>query len=484
MKTSGYFIYDKNAVLKYILFSSIGIVAIINFITITTFPSWFDEAFFANVSFNLSQGQGFSHDLIPGYATGDILLYGPIYFTLQAGLIQLFGLHDWLFRLPNFVAGYITVALLFILLRQTGMRSQFLLLFSMALVVDVSFNRNLVFGRMDLLALMFVVLALFLTMNSRENSSMKVIGWWALIGAVSALAFLTSPRALFLLPVVFVVAVHSLFLKTEKPITTASWYAAFSAFMAFLIPVLIWAQYTGGLSDYISMFRGSESVQSHLGFSLFRSYFDNVAIIVFLLLGTLNFRMVLKNPLLLGLTITFVSFALFVKEVGPYAAMITPLLLAAIFLILSENRYKKNVSMLFAAVLILPGLLLILLRSADLITNADCRDGAAVAEMIHFKSGQTIVAPFKYYFLLENPDRNILTLQYARIKYNQILDQADYFISHQSPEHFTENSRFTEIHRFECKPRNIPLLPETFYNRSVYSERIYQRKTLPPTFTR
>ena len=97
---------------------AVGLLAVlVNLETIRTFPSWFDEAFMANVSFNLAQGKNLILDLIPEYYTKEVNLYGPIYFYLQAFLIDSFGLQAFIFRLPNLLAGYVSVLLLAMVLR-------------------------------------------------------------------------------------------------------------------------------------------------------------------------------------------------------------------------------------------------------------------------------------------------------------------------------------------------------------------------------
>lgn len=453
------------------------LVVLVNLETIRTFPSWFDEAFMANVAFNLAQGKGPILDLIPKYYITEITLYGPVYFYLQALLIDSFGLQAFVFRLPNLLAAYVSVFLLAMVLRRNEVSRPCWLLFVIAAVVDVSFNRNLVSGRMDLLAVTFVVLALYLA--SRKPTAVRSweIATWLLVGGSSVLAYLTTPRALFLLPVVVVVGLHQLYWASGGRSRTDSSMNVIVGAAAFLIPVSVWIQHVGGLQAYVSLFTASKQTAQHIAPSFFRSTYDNLGILIMLALSLLNIRRVLQSPLLIGLLLNYIAFSLFANELGPYAGMIMPFVLATIVVILDQLTWKPLPKYALLALVILPGVLLLGLRGVDLPLNAGCRDNTKVITVIENLargSGQ-IVAPFKYYFFLEEPNRAVVTLEYSRIDRERVVEKADLVVQDKRASEWLTKLGFAKRAQLDCDPRPVPLLPETFYRRSVFDEAFYQR---------
>ena len=445
-----------------------------NLETIRIFPSWFDEAFFANISLNLAAGNGLTLDLIPGYWEGELNHYGPVYFYLQASLIDFFGLHQFIFRLPNLISAYISIYLISSALKQNGLTRNYQVLFLLAALVDVSFNRNLVGGRMDMLAVMFVSIALFLSSNQMAQLGRAKLLCWLTIGLLSAAAYLTTPRALFLLPVVFIVGTCSLFKHSENGMQRLSFFLLSA--VAFTIPVFIWILYAGGFNEYSQAFL-DKRVSGHLAPSFFRSSYDNVAIGLMLFLVVLNSKKIIKNPLLIGLLSTYVAFSLFVKEVGPYAAMIMPFVLAIIFLLIYDSNYNVLARVAMISILIFPGTLLLSLRGMDLYMNADCRNNEEISITIDrtIEANEKVVAPFKYYFLLRDKTKNIVTLQYSNVSQEEMIEKTALAIQDSRLENLFMTNGFEKVGRFTCQPFLVPLLPATFYRRSVFSEVVYKK---------
>lgn len=453
------------------------LAVLVNLETIRTFPSWFDEAFFANMAFNLAQGQGLVLDVIPGYFQGEVFLYGPVYFHLQAFLINFFGLQDFIFRLPNLAAAYLSVLVLAFVLRESGLSPRYQILFVVAAIVDVSFNRNLVSGRMDMMAVLFVALSLWLAGRQPARPDEKALLRWILVGTLAAAAYLTTPRALFLLPVVFVIGLQRLVLVRTGPLREANWVGSLAAVIAFVIPVLLWVQHVGGVHAYASIFSGNPTAASHIAPSFFRSSYDNIAIGLMLALCVINYKLVLKNALLSGLVLTYVAFSLFVKEVGPYAAMIMPFILATIVLLIAQSQWGALPKFFLVSLITLPGLVLLGLRGVDVYLNAECRDSNKVLAIASGVLGDRdrVVAPFKYYFLLEHDGRDLVTLAYSKIGREQLVNDADLVIENKQLPDWLAEAGLEKAAQVSCEPRRVPFLPGTFYQRSVFDEGFYRR---------
>lgn len=447
----------------------------VNLQTIRTFPSWFDEAYFANVAQNLALGQNMVGDLVPGFHVGEVRLYGPVFFHLQAMLIQLFGLDAFYFRLPGLMAAYMALAFIALFLRNSGLRPKYLGIFGVAAIVDVSFNRNLVSGRMDMLALLLVTVAMWLASCSPQSKPRPDLLRWGAVGLTSAFAFLTTPRALFLLPIVLFLWLRHVTRPTMAKPAKHDAPLTLVVLLTFVLPVAAWVRYVGGPTAYFDQFASNDVVGAHIAPSLFRSAYDNIAIALLLFLVTLNVKTVLRSWVLAGLFATFLAFSVFVREHGPYAGMIMPFVIAAIVFLLARSNYQSIIKVALIASLTVPGSVLVTLRAADLALNGKCRDGEGVMRAIAGRVGDaaTIIAPFKYYFLLEGKDRKLLTVEYAKGDPSTIRRGAELVVADWGAAGALRKEGFVEAGGFACAVRRVPLLPETFYQRSVFQEALF-----------
>jgi hypothetical protein len=450
---------------------------IINLVTIKTFPSWFDEAFFANIAFNLSLNEGLILDLIPGYFNGEIFVYGPIYFYIQSFLIKLFGLSDFIFRLPNYISAYISIIIFIFILRRHEIAVRYQIAFCLAGILDISVNRNLVSGRMDMVAVMFVAFALYLMIRPNLFNWLNYLRWFA-IGLICAVAYLTTPRALFLMPVIFIVGLQNLIEnynenKKIRPLIAL----IIIAFFAFLVPVWFWIIHAGGLDAYILLFTGNSTTLKHIAPSFYRSFYDNVAISLMIFLIILSYKKIIKSAFLLGLVLTYIVFSLFVREFGPYAAMIMPFVLVTVIILIADPKFPRWLRLLVHSLIILPGILLIGLRTLDIYLNQSCRGKSEIIVYADnlIKSNKNIIAPFKYYFTLEGHDRNFLTLEYSKIENKNIIEAAQFIVISKHQLIDLESRGFSKIGQLTCNLKHVPFLPGSFYDRSVFDEIIYSR---------
>lgn len=465
---------------KLLLVSSILfiITLLINIEISRTFPAWFDEAFFANISFNLASGNGRTLDVIPGFADGEINTYGPIYFILQAFLIDSLGLQEIVFRIPNLLAAYVSILLFVQILRQNQVRKQYYLTFIALAVVDISIHRNLLSGRMDMLAVMLVLTAVTLINSNRFKAGSERIIHWFSVGTLCALAYLTTPRSVFLLPLVVILSVSNFLnccaTRTYRPCI----YRLLSVSVAFALPVLGWVMYVGGIPAYIDMYLSSDVVKSHIGTSFFRNFYDNIAIAAMLILLIKEYKVLRRSPMVVGLFANYLAFSLFVVGGDLYQGMIMPFILAAILILLDQSETKSFLKRSLLILIAGPGIALFALRSIDLYLNADCRDNENVMSALDTAIGdaQTVIAPFKYYYFLENQERNLITLEYLSVKRSEILENADALVTRQNNQYELENMGFVEVSKLNCHVTEVTLLPKSFYRGSVFNETIYRKR--------
>lgn len=443
-----------------------------NVATIQTFPSWFDEAFFADTAVHLASGRGLRMELIPGYWPGPVHLYGPVFFSLQALGIHAFGLDALVFRLPNLVAGYGAVLLMALQLHRAGLGRGWQFAYALATILDVSFNRNIVSGRMDMLAL-------FLVATAWVTATYPVNRLWlrgAATGLVSALAFLCTPRALFILPMVVLAAISHAWFPAERR-SERHWRAVVLAAVAFAVPVAVWIEHVGGISVYAAQFTSNAIASAHIASSFFRSAYDDVAIALMLALAALNMRTIARDPILAGMAASYVAFSLFVKEEGPYAGMLMPIVLALVIAMLARSVTSPLLRGAVLAAVLVPGAGVLVLRGADLVLNADCRDGARVQRaLLAFSSPRAqVVAPFKYFFLLQPAAGQLRTYEYAGSQVAEVIAAAQVVVAEAGMGAVLRQQGFTEVAALECTTQRLPLLPASFYRRSIFDETIYRK---------
>jgi 4-amino-4-deoxy-L-arabinose transferase-like glycosyltransferase len=457
------------ALLGLLIFISLAV----NVATIYQFPSWDDEAYMANISFNLSQGQGAISDIIPGGEAAEVTRYGPVYFVVQSAIIRLFGLHDWLFRLPNLVSGYLCILLIALALRNSHISRRWVAAYACFAILDISFNRNIVSGRMDMMAACLVSLSLYLVSLGRLPARRDGFRWLA-AGAAAALAFLTTPRALFLLPVVALVALAKLSSSHSRGDRAHPWRVLL-ALIAFALPLAAWIGSVGGVAPYLAI-QNSGVVRTHIAPSFFRSPYDNIGISILLLLSFFGYKHVRSSPIIAGLFLNYLAFSLFVKEVGPYAGMIMPFVLAGVAALLSKMHFARAGKALLIFLIVLPSSAVLALRAADLPLNASCRQATSLDKLTHQMAaegqiGWRIVADYKYYFHLESPRNQLQVQDGSPEQIAAAVQQADMVL--QDPSLPPPAPGFVPAATLSCTPRRLPMLPASFLERSIFNETIY-----------
>lgn len=474
--------------LKWLLLpiSLLPFVLFLNMVTINDFPSWWDEAFMANISFNLSAGRGLFLDLNPSQV-GSLNLYGPVFFYLQSFLIGITGFDAFWYRLPNLMAAYFTMILLALILRCYGINRAYASIFLLLVLVDFSINRNIISGRMDMVAVLFAVSAFYVaTLFARKLGWRILLKWW-LVGTLCAAAFLTTPRTLFLLPGVLVITVHQLFYGSSYPLSWKA-YTSLAALSGFALPLYFWIQHVGGVVEYFQLYTTGNTT-SNIAPSLFRHMMDTPAILLLLMLAVTNLKRIVHNPLPLSLLLTFISFSLFVKEAGPYSGMIMPFVLALIVYLIAQINIadkKKYAVLLFLAV---PGLLQLGLRWVDYQVNAECRDGSVVQTTLDRVGldGQSIVAPYKYYFFVEGIGRDTASFwgsmggfrpTWRESPHLQVsVERATVVIAEPEERNWLNDQGFQEVASLECSATRIPGLPGNFPSWFVFNELVFKRKS-------
>ena len=393
--------FNKN-ITNFWFYTALGffiLVLVTNAVAIRVMPSWLDEAFFSDIVFNLSHGSGFRVEIIPGQEN-PIYIYGPIFFVLQklVGFILEFG--EVSARIIDFGSGVLIAALFgFLVYSSTRSRHYSLLTFTL-IIGDVSVNSSMYLGRMDLLATLYVVLSYMVVRRALVNA-----GWASLLGLFMALAILTTPRSIFLL---FGVAAYIGFLSIKiigrpgwirRIFITYSW-----TFLALAVLWGSWILWVGGFANYIDL-NSEANIKSHWGISIFRSWYDNIAILLMLLLVATCYQKIKSNLCVLSFFVSFLAFSFFAKQIGPYAGMVMPFVYAIIASILQSairgmNKWYKY--FIVTAILSIFGVQasVMVAKISNLYIYDSCRDHVAFQNKIlaNIPHHQTVLSEFRYYF--------------------------------------------------------------------------------------
>ncbi len=168
-------------------------ILLLHVLTLNISPvPWFDEVFFLSISESFKEEGVFRLAMAP-YYDKEILTYGPIYFVLTALSTEVFGLGVFQFRIVNFLFSLLAVfAFKKILSTNFNLSKTSAFGLSLALFLEPIFHANSHGGRMDMVALFFVLMSIHHYLKSHYNKEIRYS--ILLSGVFASLALLTTPR--------------------------------------------------------------------------------------------------------------------------------------------------------------------------------------------------------------------------------------------------------------------------------------------------
>lgn len=300
---------------------------------------WFDETYFASIAENFIR----TGLLTPRVAVfEEVKIYGFVYFFCTGLSMKILGMSIWSFRIVNFCAGLGCLWIITQLSKNSITNSPFknLLLISL-IALDPFFNLSLHEGRMDLMALFFMLVAYNFIYKQNKYPSYQN---YLYSGVCTTLACLTTPR----------VAVLGLGLIASVFLRTGFWkkstlYALLGLGFSFWLLYSGWIMYAfGGYVPFVNYYlRPTFEVNSGAMAELFLGgnfYIpkQEYALICsgLVMLGIHIFR----NPRILGdawILISILNTGLFyvlVRDYGPYSIFILPFYYLLIFRVLCFER--------------------------------------------------------------------------------------------------------------------------------------------------
>ena len=387
---------------------------VFNLATLTISPiPWNDEIYFVDLSISLVQQNGLINTILPIDNPPFVYIYGPIYFYIQALLIKIFGLKIFLFRFVNFIS---SIGILWILHRYFRVNKLLIIL----LALSPLFIQNAHSGRMDLLATFFALAGYIPFVNKNEINWQRIF----LTSSFFLLAFLTSPRVGFLFPGLYIL------LLSEFKFDSKNIFRILIPPIAVISGLIGWSVITTGnlLGAYLPIFQSNiaQSSDMHMGVSFIRGHLDDLISILFVFFGV-AYYFKSRNQIVLSMLVNYILFSVFVKEVGPYGAMVLPFLVIGLAQINFNYKYFKYSIFATAALF----MFIFLGKGIFLITAIPERNYTLVDNFIktNIPAGERVCSTNEYYYgLLKNRDFPLMIQFESKESINYLLKESPKYI--------------------------------------------------------
>jgi hypothetical protein len=171
-----------------------------HFATLTTSRlPWFDDTFFSSVADSLVRTGELRLRASPLWLDKPVYLYGPVYFVALGALFDQFGIGIVQTRVLGLLCGFGIVIVGYLILRHARVPTPLALLTCAALALDPTFHQNIHAGRMDSMAMWFILLAFYLMQEAGDRRGRAAVPWTFASATCAALAVLTTPRPGYLL---------------------------------------------------------------------------------------------------------------------------------------------------------------------------------------------------------------------------------------------------------------------------------------------
>lgn len=361
---------------------------------------WYDEVFMASISESWLASGKFSLG-INELHTEEIVTYGPVYFYLQGNLFHSLGMNIYTVRLPGFLAGIGIVYITFVLLRHWAIARKSALLFCLILSMDHMFGRGMYSGRMDLIAILMILLGLHALQLSLARGRHVKILLLCVAGVLAGLSCVTTPRVIFWLVGLPFFAWSE---KDKQPFQMAAVRCTVVILFASLIGFLWMQAATGGVLQYVEYLTNQNQLWHHVGSNSVIRHRSELPIYASVLLGLL---LVLKNwkniargkrVTLAGLGAVLLSFTLLVEEVGPYESMIIPTYIC--FIALSTSMISRKQATALTTLLLLSVSFMFFTKKLLIFSEWKERDPIHVFEALQTKitSNTAVLGDCKYFY--------------------------------------------------------------------------------------
>jgi len=377
---------------------------------------WVDEVYFADVTHSVLSNNTLEVNLFLSPNLEEFM-YGPIYFYSQKIILLITGFGMWQFRLLNFISGLLVILLFWHISKFLHISKVNSILFIVLVAMNGKFVFNMRSGRMDLFALFLFISGVILFQKEFFFQKKDKINYLLAIfaGIIISLSYLTSPRIGFYFlafPILFLIEI----LSNSNRKTILIKYSIFS--FAIILPITIYAYtYFGSISDYIHFYLGDAEVKYHLGQSTLNGIgiFQIISLFLWIVSAFLTFKFVknFKNPFIVMLFIVPVFHLFFIKEVGPYSAMMMPFIYLGIMLGIEETQ--KRIFSIIPAILAIIFVLIFLNSTINDIASYEFTNPSGIKSFLKTQKikNKNVLADFRYYYFITKSNSRFISFDYT-----------------------------------------------------------------------
>ncbi len=375
----------------------------------------FDEVFFSDISssyaasgkLNLAIGK------MPGDKPDEILTYGPVYFSFQGFILEHFGMNIITGRLTSFISGIFIFLCFYFFSKKSLNNSVAIVLFLILLTTDSRFNSSMHSARMDLLAVALFLVAIYLIF--RGDSFLLSF----LAGVFIALSFLTTPRIIFYFSGIIYLIIHDVFILKRN----LKKYLIVGFLSLIILFFWIFSAY-GSIYNYVYHFfnlgnygeLNTSGLEKHFGFNGLNFHLINPSFLIFYFVFGLAIINKQLDRISIFVSIIVFSHVIFIREQGPYSAMILPFVYW--FIIYNYLKFYKIVTVLrgfsyFLLFLLLLNVSSFVFKSYFIYFNKDGRSIDYVDDEIsaYELRRKNVLSNYKYYYYVKDRNANFFSME-------------------------------------------------------------------------
>jgi 4-amino-4-deoxy-L-arabinose transferase-like glycosyltransferase len=363
---------------KIVSFLLLAIAALHSY-TLDLFPlPWFDELHFSGIAKSLAeQGNLKSYFLTSTKGEMNSVAYGPVFFTLNAFFIDLFGFSLYSVRLSTLFFGLFNILLIYLLSLHFRINRITRIAVIICFGLDAVYSTTLHEARMETLVVFFLLLSLCVFYISKWTDYRKVV----VIAVLCVLCFLTSPRSFFLLTPL------SVLLFVELQTNKLKFTFVFASI--FLLIYSVWVlfihhDYLTWLHYYQGLMKGNTTAHAgYLGgnFYVSKAQYALISITSLLVLLTIKHSFKFKS-IVWFLYACLLLFYLIIYDWGVYSTLVIPFFYLLLLFLLHQFSKQKPWFNLVLLPLFLFNLLFFTLKLGTVILEKNNRSTALVASKL------------------------------------------------------------------------------------------------------
>lgn len=410
-------------------------ILVYHFVTLTISPVvWGDEVFTNSMAVDYAKNKTFFLPADPMVLGGsEILVYGPVFFFLDALVINSIGNGIFQARILTLVFGLLLIAAIAIFSYKKIENKKIWLLMMLAFLLDPFFNAGLNRGRMDNTASFFYFISIAFIFSEqywrKESWSTYLIS-----GVFFLISVLTTAR-FYLFGFPFLVIAIIQFINSNNRIKTfLHWFLwGLSVAILYLSWVLVQFKSIDKFIDYYLWIIGL--TPEYLGMHLVPV--ESIPLLIVAGLSLLSSLVIksfdFRNQINLFVVLVISTFYLFVGDTGPYSVIVVPYVYLLLGILADSTKWKPKWNLPFYGILmtILFNLSVFTLKGTILLIEYPSRNYKLVENFIkeNIPENSTVVADEIYYYavlsagsqflMLDSYNRNAEEVEKAyREKYN------------------------------------------------------------------